>query len=164
MLLRARPHRRGNPLRRVRRAVDGGERGLDRRRARRAVARRAAVEGQGEKVPVHRGKGAERLLSAQGGMTSGAMRHAMRRRGGPLLLGLGLALSMPAVRAAEAVPDTEPVLSAEVGFSISANPNFRFYFVPREEGDLKAEMVDTKDLKFEHLLAVRRGLSTEASE
>jgi hypothetical protein len=97
-------------------------------------------------------------------MTSGAMRRAMRRRGGPLLLGLGLALSMPAVRAAEAVPDTEPVLSAEVDFSISANPNFRFYFVPREEGDLKAEVVDTKDLKFEHLLAVRRGLSTEASE
>jgi sulfur-oxidizing protein SoxY len=56
------------------------------------------------------------------------------------------------------------VLSAEVDFSISENPNFRFYFVPREEGELKAEVVDTKDLKFEYLLAVRPGLSTKATE
>jgi sulfur-oxidizing protein SoxY len=56
------------------------------------------------------------------------------------------------------------VLSAEVDFSISENPNFRFYFLPREEGELKAEVVDTKDLKFEYLLAVRRGLSTKAGE
>jgi sulfur-oxidizing protein SoxY len=58
----------------------------------------------------------------------------------------------------------KPVLSAEVDFSISENPNFRFYFVPREEGNLKAEVVDTKDLKFEYLLAVRRGLSTKVTE
>lgn len=58
----------------------------------------------------------------------------------------------------------KPVLSAEVDFSISENPNFRFYFVPLEEGELKAEVVDTKDLKFESLLAVRRGLSTKATE
>jgi len=58
----------------------------------------------------------------------------------------------------------KPVMSAEVDFSISENPNFRFYFVPREEGELKAEMVDTKDLKFEYLLAVRRGLSTKSGE
>jgi sulfur-oxidizing protein SoxY len=58
----------------------------------------------------------------------------------------------------------KPVLSAEVDFSISENPNFRFYFVPREEGELKAEVVDTKDLKFEYLLAVRRGLSTKIAQ
>lgn len=58
----------------------------------------------------------------------------------------------------------KPVLSAEVDFSISENPNFRFYFVPREAGELKAEVVDTKDLKFEYLLAVRPGLSTKATE
>ena len=34
----------------------------------------------------------------------------------------------------------------------------------RGEGELKAEVVDTKDLKFEYLLAVRRGLSTKATE
>ena len=58
----------------------------------------------------------------------------------------------------------KPVMSAEVDFSISENPNFRFYFVPREEGALKAEVVDTKDLKFEYLLTVRRGLSTKTTE
>ena len=58
----------------------------------------------------------------------------------------------------------KPVLSAEMDFSISENPNFRFYFVPREEGELKAEVVDTKDLKFEYLLAVRRGLSTKIAQ
>lgn len=56
------------------------------------------------------------------------------------------------------------VLSADVDFSISENPNFRFYFVPREEGNLKAEVLDTKDLKFESLLAVRRGLATKVTE
>ncbi len=49
-----------------------------------------------------------------------------------------------------------PVLTAEVDFTISENPNFRFYFVPRGEGTLKAEVVDTDDLKFESSIAVRR--------
>jgi hypothetical protein len=42
-----------------------------------------------------------------------------------------------------------PVLASEVDFSISENPYFRFYFVPSGEGELKAEAVDTKDLRFE---------------
>ncbi|HKC44963.1 MAG TPA: quinoprotein dehydrogenase-associated SoxYZ-like carrier [Burkholderiales bacterium] len=50
-----------------------------------------------------------------------------------------------------------PILTADVDFSISENPNFRFYFVPSGEGELKAEAVDTKELKFETRLAVRRG-------
>jgi sulfur-oxidizing protein SoxY len=50
-----------------------------------------------------------------------------------------------------------PILSAEVDFSISENPNFRFYFVPVGDGELKAEAVDTKELRFETTLAVRRG-------
>ena len=50
----------------------------------------------------------------------------------------------------------KPILSAEVDFSISENPNFRFYFVPAGDGELKAEAVDTKELKFETRLAVRR--------
>ena len=41
-------------------------------------------------------------------------------------------------------------------FTISENPNFRFYFVPRGEGELKAEVMDTNDLKFESSIAVRR--------
>jgi sulfur-oxidizing protein SoxY len=50
-----------------------------------------------------------------------------------------------------------PILTAEVDFSISENPNFRFYFVPSGEGELRAEAVDTKELKFETRLVVRRG-------
>jgi sulfur-oxidizing protein SoxY len=37
------------------------------------------------------------------------------------------------------------VLTAEVDFSISENPNFRFYFVPREPGELRATVVDTRE-------------------
>lgn len=51
----------------------------------------------------------------------------------------------------------KPILTAEVDFSISENPNFRFYFVPVGDGELKAEAVDTKELRFEARLAVRRG-------
>jgi sulfur-oxidizing protein SoxY len=49
----------------------------------------------------------------------------------------------------------KPVLSAELDFTISENPNFRFYFLPRSAGDLKAEVVDSHDLKFESSISVR---------
>lgn len=52
----------------------------------------------------------------------------------------------------------EPILSAEVDFTISENPNFRFYFVPRGEGELKAEVVDTNNLKFESTLKIKPGV------
>ncbi|HWS14003.1 MAG TPA: quinoprotein dehydrogenase-associated SoxYZ-like carrier [Rhodocyclaceae bacterium] len=60
------------------------------------------------------------------------------------------------VRRIEVTYAGRPVLTAEVDFTISENPNFRFYFVPRGEGELKAEVVDTDDLKFESSIAVRR--------
>ncbi|MEJ8822822.1 quinoprotein dehydrogenase-associated SoxYZ-like carrier [Variovorax humicola] len=50
----------------------------------------------------------------------------------------------------------QPVMSADVDFSISENPNFRFYFVPRGDGELKAEVVDSHDLRFESSLKYRR--------
>jgi sulfur-oxidizing protein SoxY len=42
------------------------------------------------------------------------------------------------------------VLSADVDFSISENPNFRFYFLPHGggEADLRATVVDSRDLRF----------------
>ncbi len=40
------------------------------------------------------------------------------------------------------------VMSADVDISISENPNFRFHFLPSEDGVLKAEVVDSHDLKF----------------
>lgn len=40
------------------------------------------------------------------------------------------------------------VMSADVDFSISENPNFRFYFVPEGEGELDAKVVDNQELEF----------------
>jgi sulfur-oxidizing protein SoxY len=63
------------------------------------------------------------------------------------------------VRSVKVTYAGKPVLAAEVDFSISENPYFRFYFVASGEGELKAEVVDTKDLRFETALAVRRTAS-----
>ena len=40
-------------------------------------------------------------------------------------------------------------MTADVDFSISENPNFRFYFVPEREGELDAKVVDNQDLAFD---------------
>jgi sulfur-oxidizing protein SoxY len=39
--------------------------------------------------------------------------------------------------------DGKPVLTAKIDIAISADPNFRFYFVPNKTGVLKAEFSDT---------------------
>jgi sulfur-oxidizing protein SoxY len=39
--------------------------------------------------------------------------------------------------------DGQPVLTAKTDIAISADPNFRFYFVPQSSGDLRAEVSDT---------------------
>jgi sulfur-oxidizing protein SoxY len=54
----------------------------------------------------------------------------------------------------------KPVMSADVDFTISENPNFRFYFVPRGDGDLKAEVVDSSNATFETSLAVRSAVAS----
>ena len=36
-----------------------------------------------------------------------------------------------------------PILTAKTDIAISTDPNFRFYFVPSEKGELKAEFTDT---------------------
>ncbi len=48
----------------------------------------------------------------------------------------------------------KPVLSADLDFSISENPNLRFRFVPRGPGELKVEAVDSQDLHFESAIAL----------
>ena len=48
------------------------------------------------------------------------------------------------------------VMSADVDFSISENPNFRFYFLPRDAGELKVEMVDTAELRYVSSLRLGR--------
>ncbi len=51
----------------------------------------------------------------------------------------------------------KPVLEADVDFSISENPNFRFFFVPDRAGELKAEVIDSKELSFENRLVIKPG-------
>ncbi len=48
----------------------------------------------------------------------------------------------------------EEVFSAETSFGISENPSFRFFFVPEDEGQLTAEITDTKNLQFSQSLEV----------
>ncbi len=55
------------------------------------------------------------------------------------------------------------ILSAEVDFSISENPNFRFYFTPRDSGELKAEVIDSSDLKFNSYIRVEPGVTAAGS-
>jgi len=61
------------------------------------------------------------------------------------------------VRRIEVTYGGRPILQAQVDFSISENPNFRFYFVPREAGELKAVVVDTKDRRLEGTVQVELG-------
>jgi sulfur-oxidizing protein SoxY len=49
------------------------------------------------------------------------------------------------------------LFDAELDFSISENPSFRFNFVPQAEGELKAEVEDSKEGQFVGKLAVRAG-------
>ncbi len=48
----------------------------------------------------------------------------------------------------------EPILSADVDFSISENPNFRFHFVPKAAGELRAIITDTKEREWEGKLEI----------
>ncbi len=61
------------------------------------------------------------------------------------------------VRTVEVSYAGKPVMSADVDFTISENPNFRFYFVPHGDGDLKAEVVDSSNATFETSFAIRSG-------
>lgn len=46
------------------------------------------------------------------------------------------------------------VFDAELDFSLSENPTLRFHFVPRADGELRAEVTDSKDSHFVGTLAV----------
>jgi sulfur-oxidizing protein SoxY len=57
----------------------------------------------------------------------------------------------------------KPVMTAEVNFSISENPNFRFYFVPDGTAELKAHVEDTKNKQFDGAVAVNAQPSAQTS-
>jgi sulfur-oxidizing protein SoxY len=59
------------------------------------------------------------------------------------------------VRHVEVAYAGKVIMSADVDFSISENPNFRFYFVPQaNNGELTAKVVDSKDLTFSSTLSL----------
>ena len=61
------------------------------------------------------------------------------------------------VRQIEVTYAGRPVMSADVDFSISENPNFRFWFVPKDSGELRAEVIDSTDRRFEAKIPVKAG-------
>jgi len=52
------------------------------------------------------------------------------------------------VRSVEVRHNGKLIMNADVDFSISENPNFRFYFLPGSGGELDAKVIDNKDLTF----------------
>ena len=62
------------------------------------------------------------------------------------------------VRSVKVTFDGKPVMDAQVDFSISDNPNFRFFFTPEEKGELKIEVEDTHDRKFSHSVNISEGV------
>ncbi|HZR02553.1 MAG TPA: quinoprotein dehydrogenase-associated SoxYZ-like carrier [Burkholderiales bacterium] len=58
------------------------------------------------------------------------------------------------VRRIDVTYDDALVMSAEIDFTISENPNFRFYFTADKRGELKAVVVDTKDRRVEQSVRV----------
>jgi sulfur-oxidizing protein SoxY len=52
----------------------------------------------------------------------------------------------------------QKVFEADLDFSISENPTFRFNFVPHGQGQLKAEVEDSKDGHWEGTLTVQDGI------
>lgn len=59
------------------------------------------------------------------------------------------------VRRIEVSLGARPLLTADVDFSISENPTFRFWFVPQGGGDLKATVIDSHELRFVAAQALR---------
>jgi len=62
------------------------------------------------------------------------------------------------VRSVKVTYDGKPVMQAEVDFSLSDNPNFRFFFTPEEKGLLNIEVEDTHDRKFSHSVTISEGI------
>ena len=58
------------------------------------------------------------------------------------------------VRSISVTYSGKPILNAEVDFSISDNPSFRFHFVPHGQGELRAEVEDTHDQSYTQTLTI----------
>lgn len=67
------------------------------------------------------------------------------------------------IRKVEITYAGKPVMTANVNFSISENPNFCFYFVPNGSAQLKAHVEDTKNKQFEGAVAINVQSSAQIS-
>src|ERR1700704_42802 len=61
------------------------------------------------------------------------------------------------VRSVKVTYEGKTVMDAQVDFSLSDNPNLRFFFTPEEKGELKIEVEDTHDRKFSHSINISEG-------
>ena len=62
------------------------------------------------------------------------------------------------VRSVKVTFDGKPVMDAQVDFSLSDNPNFRFFFTPEAKGQLNIEVEDTHDRRFSHSVNISEGV------
>ncbi len=58
------------------------------------------------------------------------------------------------IRSVQVNFNNQSVMSGEVNFSLSDNPVFRFYFVPRSEGELNVTVEDTHDSVFSQSIPI----------
>jgi sulfur-oxidizing protein SoxY len=59
------------------------------------------------------------------------------------------------VRHIDVAYNGKQILSVDADISISENPNFRFYFLPKQDGALTVDAVDSDDLTFKTTLQVK---------
>jgi sulfur-oxidizing protein SoxY len=62
------------------------------------------------------------------------------------------------VRSVSVTYNGRPVMSAEVDFSLSDNPSFRFWFVPHDKGELRVEVEDTHDQRYVESISISEGV------
>jgi sulfur-oxidizing protein SoxY len=62
------------------------------------------------------------------------------------------------VRSVNVTYNGAPVMNAQVDFSLSDNPVFRFYFMPKQPGSLRVEVEDTFDQRYVQELPIAEGV------
>lgn len=74
----------------------------------------------------------------------------------PQFTGMGVDNPDPArfIRRVKVTYGGREVLSADLDFTVSENPSFRFYFLPKDKGELRAYIEDSDNLVIEQGIAV----------
>ena len=69
-----------------------------------------------------------------------------------------LELPLDGRRGSDVTYNGAPVMNAQVDFSLSDNPVFRFYFMPKQPGSLRVEVEDTFDQRYVQELRIAEGI------